>query len=65
MATSGDRPELNRREQVVGLELRIVGNDLIDRHPRGEKLQEVLDRIPQAAHRWLPVADRGISRNAI
>ncbi len=47
-------------EQIVTIEIRVVVEHLVDRHARGQQLQEVLDRIAQTPHRRLTVADRRV-----
>jgi hypothetical protein len=38
----------------------MVFDDLVDRHARGEQLEEILDRVAQATHGRPPVTDRGV-----
>jgi hypothetical protein len=43
----------------------MVFDDLVDGHAGGEQLEEVLDRVAQAAHCRLPVADRRVGGDPI
>src|SRR3546814_8713041 len=49
--------ELERGEQAVTLELRVVLEDLVDGHARSQQLEEVLHGVAKSTDDWLSVAD--------
>lgn len=53
----GESTELQSGEQVIALEVGMVLQDLVDRHTRGEELEEVLDGVPEASDGRLTMAD--------
>jgi hypothetical protein len=57
--------ELKRSQDVVALQVRVVGEDLVDCHARGEQLQHALNRVAQPSDRRLPVADGWVGRDAV
>lgn len=67
--TPGGHPqrarELECGEEVVTLEVWVVGEHLLNRHACRQNLQQGLDRIAQTSHRRLAVADRRVGRNAL
>src|SRR5699024_9460735 len=56
LATRGQRGELQRREQIIALQVRIISKDLLNRHPRRKEFQQHLHGIPQPADYRLPMA---------
>src|SRR5665811_795822 len=56
---------LKRGEEVVPLKVRVVRENLVNRHPGREEFQKHLDRVPQPADRRLPMADLRISGDAV
>jgi len=57
--------KLKRGKDVVALKVRIVGEDLVDRHAGGEQLQHAIDRVAQPSDRRLPVADGWVGCDAV
>lgn len=53
---SSECAELQRGEDVVTLEVGVVGEHLLNRHPPGQQLQQGLNRVPRASYRWLTMA---------
>ena len=47
------------------LEVRIIGEHVLDRHARGQELEEVLDGVSQTTNRRLAVTDRRVRHDAI
>jgi hypothetical protein len=46
-ATCGQGTEFKCREQVVALQVRVVCEDLIERHTRGQQFQQRLDWVAE------------------
>jgi hypothetical protein len=59
------RPELKCCEQIVSFKVRIVAEDLLDRHARGQQVEESLDRVAQSTDRRLAMTDRWVGGDAI
>lgn len=57
--------ELQRGKDVLALQVRVISEQLVDRHARRQQLEQILDGVAQPPDRRLPVADRGIRRNAL
>jgi hypothetical protein len=53
-----------RREQVIALQILVVGENVIVRHAGTEQLEQHLNRIAQPADTRLPVAHRRVNRDA-
>ena len=51
-------------EDVIPLQVRKLGQQIVSRVPARQVFQNGLYRIAQAAHAWLPVTNPGIDRNA-
>jgi len=60
-----ERTELQRGEEVVTLQVRIVGEHLVDRHTGRQELQQALDGVTQTPDRRLTMTDRWVRRDAI
>jgi len=58
-------PELQRREDVVALQVRIVGEHFVDRHARRQQLEHALNGVAQPSDRRLAMADRGVGCDAL
>lgn len=65
MTAGKQRTVLKRGEEVVPLKVRVVRENLVNRHPRREKFQKHLDRVPQSADRRLPMTDQRIRGDAV
>ena len=58
-------PNSRAASRVVTLEVRVVGDHILDRHAGGQQLEEVLDRVAQPPDGRLAVADRGVGRDPV
>jgi len=65
LAARGERRKLQSREQVIALQVGVVGEDLLHRHPRSQQLQQHLDGIPQSTDHRLAVADRRVGGDPV
>jgi hypothetical protein len=65
MTPRGQCTELQRSQEIVTLQVWVVGKHLVDRHTRRQRLEQTLYGIPQTSHRRLTVAYRWIRRDAI
>jgi hypothetical protein len=60
-----ERPVLEGSQNVIPLEIGIVGQDLIDRHAPGQELQDVGYRVPQPANHRLAVTDLRVRSDSV
>lgn len=57
--------ELKRGQDVVALQVRIFGEDVVDRHVRRQPFEHALDCEAQPSERRLTVTDGRVGRDAI
>lgn len=53
--------ELECSQQILALQVRVVNEHVLDRHPSRKQLQQPLDRVSQAAYHRLAVTHRRIN----
>ncbi|MEO7194941.1 MAG: hypothetical protein ABIZ05_08980 [Pseudonocardiaceae bacterium] len=61
----GKGAELQRGKQIVTLEIRVVGEDVLDRHARGQQLEQVLDGVSKTSNGRLAVTHRRVRSGSI
>ena len=65
MTPRGQRTELQGSQEIVTLQVWVVGKHLLDRHTRRQQLEQTRHGIPQTSHRRLAVAQRRVRGDAI
>lgn len=61
MATCGERAELKGGDQILGLEVGIVGENLLPAHPRRQEIEKHGHGVAQPPDHGLSVADLRIA----
>jgi hypothetical protein len=56
--------EINGSQQIVRLKILVVGQDLVERHPRAEQFKKHLDRVTESPNARLTETDGRVDRDA-